>query len=151
MNIEQVMNKIVHTCRASDSLRFPAQLMWEHDVGCVPVVDEEGRPVSMVTDRDLLMCTYFTGKSLEDQTVSQAMSKELHVIHVGHSIQSASALMRAKQVRRLPVVDAAGKLAGIVSVNDLALAGGKGRVVNPEELTAMLASICQPRRSATQV
>lgn len=148
MNIEQVMNKNVHTCRSSDSLRFPAQLMWEHDIGCVPVVDEETRPVSMVTDRDLLMCAYFTGKPLEEQTVAQAMSKELHVIHVGQSVQSASALMRAKQVRRLPVVDAAGKLAGIVSVNDLALAGGKGRAVKPEELSAMLTSICQPRRLA---
>ena len=148
MNIEEVMKKSVRTCQASDSAKVPAQLMWQHDIGCVPVVDGEGKPVGMITDRDLLMSTYFTGKPLDEQSVAQASSKEIHFVKMGQTIQSAEAVMRAKQVRRLPVVDQAGKLAGIVSLVDLALAGGKGRAVKPDELTATLASICQPRRAA---
>jgi CBS domain-containing protein len=148
MNVEDVMNRKVHTCRAEDSLNVPAKLMWERDVGCIPVVDADGRPVGMITDRDICMSSYFAGKPLEQQAVSQAMAKKLHAARLGQSIQSAEELMRTKQIRRLPVVDNAGKLVGILSLNDLALAAGKARAVKPDELTATLASICQPRQRA---
>jgi len=148
MSVEDVMNRKVHTCRPEDSLKVPAQLMWERDVGCIPVVDLDARPVGMITDRDICMSCYFTGKPLDQQDVRQAMAKKVHAAREGQSIQSAEELMRSKQIRRLPVVDKAGKLVGIVSVNDLALAAGKERAVKPDEVAATLASICQPRHRA---
>ena len=147
MNIEEAMHKKVYTCRAEDSMRSAAQLMWEQDIGCVPVIDDTGKAIGMVTDRDLLMSTHLTGKRLEELPVSQAMSKEVYSARVGQSVESAGALMRNKQVRRLPVVDGAGKLAGVVSLNDLAIAGGRARAVKAEDVTATLASICQPRQA----
>ena len=64
MKVEQVMNRNVKTCRSSDSLDRAAQLMWENDCGCVPIVDDEGRGVGMVTDRDVCMAAYTQGGPL---------------------------------------------------------------------------------------
>jgi CBS domain-containing protein len=148
VKIEQVMTRKVYTCRAEDGMNVAAGLMWEHDVGCVPVVDETGKAIGMITDRDICMSAYFTGKRLQDTPVAEAMAKVVHAAHAGQTVQSAETMMRTRQVRRLPVVDTDGKLVGIVSLNDLALAAGRVRDVKPEELTATLASICQPRQSA---
>ena len=148
MNVEEVMNRKVHTCRPEDSLKVPAKLMWEQDVGCIPVVDLETRPVGMITDRDICMSCYFTGKALDQQDVRQAMARKVHAARLGQSVESAEELMGSKQIRRLPVVDKSGKLVGILSVNDLALAAGEERAVKSDEVAATLASICQPRHRA---
>jgi len=145
VTIDEVMNGEVFTCRPDDSLATTAQLMWDHDIGSVPVIDADKKPIGMVTDRDVCMSAYFSGKPLAEQTVSQAMSREVHAARLGQSVQTVEGLMRAKQVRRVPVVDDSGKIAGIVTVNDLALTAGKSRSVKPDELTNVLASICQPR------
>jgi len=150
MNIEKVMNAKVSTCRPEDSLNTAAKLMWENDIGSVPVVDSANKPIGMITDRDIGMSAYLTGKPLPQLKVSEVMSKDIHTVRETQSTEIAGETMRAKQVRRLPVVNANGRLVGLVSLNDLALAAGKdtGRAVNPEQLTAILASICQPRRAA---
>ncbi len=148
MNIESLMNREVYTCRAEDSLNLAARLMWEGDVGCIPVIDADRKPIGVITDRDIAMAAFLSDAPLSSQQVSRSMSKAIRVARVGQSVHSAAELMRTEQLHRLPVVDADGKLAGIVSINDLALAAGS-RSVRPlktEELAATLASICQPRR-----
>ena len=148
MKVDEVMNRNVYSCKPEDTLRYAAQLMWQHDIGCLVVIGEGGKALGMVTDRDLLMCAHLSGKGLEHQAVSQAMSKELHALELGRSVRDAEALMKSKQVRRLAIVNPEGRVAGIVSLNDLALAAGSRRAVKPEEVVATLASICQPRPMA---
>ena len=145
MKVEEVMNATVYTCKPSDSLNAAAQLMWARDIGCLAVIDDQGKAVGMVTDRDLLMCTHLSGKHLAEEVVSTAMSKTLHSVRLGESVQTAESMMQKSQVRRLAVVNAEGRIAGILSLNDLALAAGKKRDIRPEEVVATLASICQPR------
>lgn len=145
MKIERLMNPDVQTCRPGDSLATAAQKMWTHDIGCLVVTDDNGKPLGMVTDRDILMCAHFGGVALGTERVARAMSKEIHAVQFGQSVSEAEALMKLKQVRRLAVVDRTGKLTGIVSLNDLALAAGPGIDVRPEDVAATLASICQPR------
>ena len=148
MDIDLLMNTNIRTCRADDSAKRAAGLMWDADIGSLPVVDASGRPIGMITDRDLLMAAHFTGKSLDALCVLEAMSKQVYVARAGGSLQNASELMRLKQVRRLPVVDSSGRLIGIVSVNDFALAGGRSAELNADVVVTTLASICQPRRNA---
>jgi CBS domain-containing protein len=52
------------TCGPSDTLNRAAQLMWENDCGCLPMADEGGRPIGMITDRDSCMCAYTRGLPL---------------------------------------------------------------------------------------
>lgn len=145
MKVEEVMNRTVYACKPHDSLKVAAQLMWAHDIGCVAVADEQGKALGMVTDRDLLMCAHLSGKPLGEEVVSSAMSKTLHAVRLGESVQAAERLMQASQVRRLVVIGAEGRIAGILSLNDLALAAGKRKDVRPEDVVATLASISQPR------
>jgi len=145
VNVDEIMNRKICSCKPEDTLRQAAELMWQHDIGSLVVIGGDGKALGVVTDRDLLMCAYLNGKALEHQTVSQAMSKELHSLELGKSVRDAEALMQSKQVRRLVIVDREGRAAGIISLNDLALAAGSRRAVKPEEVVATLASICQPR------
>ena len=58
MNVEQIMNREVRSCGPHDPLNKAAQIMWDTPCGAVPVVDEQGRPVGFLTDRDVCMAAY---------------------------------------------------------------------------------------------
>ena len=63
MRVEQLMSRPVHCCRPEDTLACAAQLMWDHDCGCVPVVAADGTGLAgIITDRDICMCAYFQNK-----------------------------------------------------------------------------------------
>jgi predicted transcriptional regulator len=59
--IEKLMHRPVVTCHVNDSLANAARLLWEQDCGALPVVDERGRVVAMITDRDICMVAYTQG------------------------------------------------------------------------------------------
>jgi len=153
MKIERIMTRPVKTCRRNDSMRVASQLMWEGDVGCIPVVDEDNRPVGMITDRDIAMAAYTQGKKLEDMPVESAMAREVFTCAPGDPVSAAEQLMQQAQVRRLPVVDADGVLLGIVSMNDLALEAarekGRGKAeLRLEDVSLTLARIGEHRHQA---
>ena len=98
------------------------------------------------------MAAYFTGESLPSMLISEHMSKEVFTAEPGQNIESAEELMRSKQVRRLPVLDDARALVGMVTLGDVARAaaarGRKGVAV--EDVAATLAAVSQPRPAPTQ-
>ena len=148
MRVERVMTRQVRTCRAHDTLAEAAQVMWEGDIGCLPVVDEHRRVLSVVTDRDVAMCAYFSGRPLWDTPVSEAMSKRLVMVQGYDELERVEDEMRTAQVHRVPVVNAVGLLVGIITLNDLAhhrhgKAVGEG--LSPDEVATTLAAISTPR------
>ena len=151
MKVEQLMSRDVKTCQATEMLNRAAQLMWENDCGCVPVVDEDGRAVGMITDRDVCMAAYTQGRPLDALLVASAMARDLRSCHATDTIVEAESIMRAAQVRRLPVVDPEGRLIGLLSVNDIAREAERGRgtrrkpAVAGEELAMTLAAISTSR------
>ena len=120
MKIRDLMTESVSTCKAQDSLSKPAQIMWDSDCGAVPVVDEQRRVIGVITDRDIAMAAYLQGKTLAESRVFTVMSRDVETISPDDSPAMAELVMQRRQVRRLPVVDDAGKLLGIVSLGDLA-------------------------------
>jgi CBS domain-containing protein len=98
-----------------------AQLMIDNDCGQIPVVDASGRPVGVVTDRDIAVRLVASGKA--DATAADAMSAPCRSVAADGNVQDAVPLMEPAKIRRVPVVDGDGRLAGIVSIADLALAG----------------------------
>jgi CBS domain-containing protein len=152
MKIEQLMKRPVRTCQSEDSLDHAAQLMWEADCGCVPVVDGDGRLLAMITDRDICMAAHFQGGPLRALKVKNAMSKSKGVFagKPYDKIADAESIMRSNQVRRLPVVDEENRVVGIVSLNDIAAeasaeAGTKKREVRLNEVGRTLGDICRHR------
>jgi CBS domain-containing protein len=150
MKIEHLMTREVQTCHPADPLTNAAQKMWDHDIGSLPVIDDGGNVVGMITDRDICMAAYTQGRTLSEIPVVIAMSKELFGCSLNDSIKDAEESLRSHQIRRLPVLSEDRKLLGIVSVSDIVReaereVGFKNREVSTQEVTATLATVCQPR------
>lgn len=107
MNVAELMLSPVHTCLKQDNLARAAQIMWEHDSGALPVLDDLGlgEPVAMITDRDICMAAYTQGKPLSEIQVTTAASHHLTSVPSDDSVQFALSLMAKHQVHRLPVAD----------------------------------------------
>jgi CBS-domain-containing membrane protein len=147
MKVSEVMSKVAYTSHPWETLNEAARWMWEKDCGVVPVVDEAEHVVGMLTDRDICMAAYTTGRALADLKVESAMSRRLVACLADHSLEAAADLMAQNKVRRLPVLDADGKLQGVLSLNDLARApermGSGQRRAILEKVAQSLASICE--------
>lgn len=115
----EIMTKNVRTATRRSSLREVAALMREGDMGAVPIVDGE-RLVGIVTDRDIVVRAVCDGKG-PDSEVSEAMTTELFTVKPDDFVFEAVRLMGDKQVRRVPVVNDDGSLAGIIAMADVAL------------------------------
>jgi CBS domain-containing protein len=147
MRVQEVMARDPKTCRANDTLVAAARILWDHDCGCVPVVDDQGRPVGIVTDRDACMAAYTRGRRLDEIAVHGAMARTLFTCRADDGLAQAVALMQQKQVRRLPVVDERGRLCGVLSIADALRAAVVGRDLQAPVLGA-LAAIAAPRQLA---
>jgi CBS domain-containing protein len=119
MLVKDVMTKSPVCCKPGDKLDRIAKLMQERDCGVVPVCDG-ARVVGMITDRDITCRGVASGKPPAAIAVADVMTKTVFSIRDGQSAEAAIDLMKEKQVRRLPVLDEAGHLVGIVAPSDLA-------------------------------
>ena len=149
------MTKDVATCGPNDPLNQAAQLMWERDCGFVPVVEspERRRVVGVVTDRDACMAAYTRGQSLPEIRVGDVMSTRIRACKPSDDLATAEETMREAQVHRLPVVDDADQLLGVISLADISReaarqTGSRSREVTPAEIGETVARIRQPRAIA---
>ncbi len=154
--VSELMTKNVAAVRTSDPLSSAAKLMWDRDCGVVPVIDAGNeRVLGMITDRDICMAAWMKGRSPGDISVSEAMSPKLYSCGPQDSIMVAENMMRAKQIRRLPVIDGNGRLVGILSLADIVRrtrpqnSKDKTAPIAADDVASMLAEICQPSRSPT--
>jgi CBS domain-containing protein len=138
--ITEIMASPVFSCLPSDTLASVAGLMRDRDVGCAPVVDEGGRVVGMITDRDISAVAYTRGLPLSQIEVATAMSSTVLACSSRQTLAEAETIMRRGRVRRTPVIDDAGQLVGIISLNDLA------RVSKPRRTDGIGAEVLGQRR-----
>lgn len=150
MKVVELMTRAVVSVRAHDSLGAAARLMWDHDCGAVPVLDDADRVVGMLTDRDICMATWSRDRSPWQIQASEAMSRELFHCSPNDTIAAVENLLREKQLRRMPVLDHKGELVGILSLADIARRGNQAALSGPntDHVTATLASICRPQAHA---
>jgi CBS domain-containing protein len=107
----------VVTASPKDSLACVAGRMQGHNVGAV-VVTENDKPVGIVTDRDLALA--MGARAVSPQApVEKVMASNVRTIFAEEGVFTATRQMRDYEVRRLPVVDAEGRLVGIVTLDDL--------------------------------
>jgi CBS domain-containing protein len=118
--VSRVMTRDVVTCALTDTLHRAAQIMWERDCGAVPTVDAAGRAVGIITDRDLTMGAFTQGLPLVAIPVGRVASGRVFSVPLGASVDDVALVMRSERVRRVVVVDADAKVAGIVALADVA-------------------------------
>jgi len=117
MNIRDVMTSNPRTVSPNDTNQNAARVMRDEDTGAVPVV-ENGRPIGMVTDRDIVVRAVANGEL--NRPVRDVVSGNVVTARPDMSTKEAAQLMSEYQVRRLPVVEN-DCLVGIVSIGDLAV------------------------------
>jgi CBS domain-containing protein len=104
------------------SLREIAQMMVEHDCGCVPIVENMAtkKPVGTITDRDITIRAFATGQNPAELKASDAMTMGVTTIMPDASIEKCADVMEDKKIRRVVVVNDDGKVVGMVAQADIA-------------------------------
>ena len=146
MRVRDVMSTTVAACALDDTLERAAQLMWDRDCGCIPLVDDAARVIGIVTDRDICMTALMRRLPLAQIHARTAASHCVFVVHEDDPLEVARDLLGRKQVRRLPVVDRNGHLVGIVSLADLAIRVDDDKeTLHPKRIADVLAAVSLPR------
>jgi CBS domain-containing protein len=122
-NVTSVMTANPACCTAKTPLKDVAKMMIEYDCGEIPVVDDGGAPVGVITDRDITIRAVAEGRDIKSTCAGDCMSSPAQTVTEDTSLRDAVCLMESAKIRRVPVVDNGGRLTGIVSIADLALAG----------------------------
>jgi CBS domain-containing protein len=124
MNAHELCQRNVVTVRRHEELGVAAWMMRERNVGCLVVVDPAGamggeRPVGMLTDRDIVTHVIVRATDPRDVSVEDVMMRHPVTVWTTSSLEDALQRMREGRVRRVPVVDERGRLAGILALDDI--------------------------------
>lgn len=122
MSVGELCNRDVVVAERNLGVREAAQLMRTHHVGDLVIVEGEGaarRPVGIVTDRDIVVEVVAAGVSPEVLKVGDIMGPSVATVRENEGVFEALRYMRDQGVRRMPVVDGAGALVGILTLDDL--------------------------------
>lgn len=135
--VTDVMTRNVRTLTPSDTVASAAKAMDELDVGVIPVCEGD-KLLGMVTDRDLVVRAVAQGLN-GDTPLSKVMSTEVRTARETDDLDTVLADMASSQIRRLPVLDGAERLVGIISIGDIAVKGQ-----DEEDVGQSLAEISAP-------
>lgn len=147
MAIGEICSREVVYLRRGENIRTAAELMRQHHVGSLVVVDngEAGcAPVGIITDRDIVVAVVALGLDPKSIRAEDLMSPELATVGESAGVAETAELMRAKGLRRLPVTDSRGVLVGIVAADDLLS-------LLAEELSALATMISRQHRREAEV
>jgi CBS domain-containing protein len=117
IEIHDVMVNKVITIKKQTTIENAVKLMNKHEIGCL-VVEEEGKPVGILTERDLLKRVLATSKETRKMKVGHIMTNELISVPPTMNVEEAARLMCQKKIKKLPVVEN-GKLLGLVTLTDI--------------------------------
>jgi len=122
MRVREIMSSSPVCCDAQSSLLDVARLMVEHDCGEIPIVDagDSGRPIGVVTDRDITCRTVALGRNPLELRAEDVMSTPVISVTPEMSVEDCCRAMEEHLIRRVPVVDEAGRCCGVVSQADIA-------------------------------
>ena len=140
MLVSEVMTDKVVSADGYASLGDVASLMRDRNVGSVVICDGD-RPVAMITDRDIALAVAADGAD-RSRPVKPYAAQPLVTGDAEMDVEEAAAVMVQNRVRRLPVVDGDGALAGIVTLDDLAVRTGDAEIA--QQITSKVARAALP-------
>ncbi len=121
MFVNEIMTQSPACCNTDSSLKSVAKMMAENDCGCIPVVEKDGgKPVGVITDRDIVIRSVAEGKNPLDLTAGDVMTDTVVTVTPKTTVEECCSVMETNQIRRIAVVDESGGCCGIVSQADIA-------------------------------
>lgn len=118
MKVAAICTRLPETVSGDDTVLSAAQQMMEHEVGSLVVTDADGFPDGIVTDRDIVLRCVAEQLHAEKTKISQVMTADPLTVNEDAAVEVALELMADREVRRLVVTNDAGRVAGIVSLDD---------------------------------
>jgi CBS domain-containing protein len=146
MKVKDVMNPDAKAIWITESLADAAKSMWVNDCGILPIIKDGRKVVGMISDRDICMGTAMKDSNPSGISVEEVMSGEVYEATPDEDVEKALQTMREHKVRRLPVINPEGELAGILSMNDIVLKAkdSKGNAqINYADVVETYQAICQ--------
>jgi len=140
MNLGDIMTKNPETAQVMDSIVDVASMMKDLNVGFMPILDGDNL-VGVVTDRDITVRAVAEGMDIQNASIGEIMSSDLHIATPDMSIDEAANIMEEFQIRRLPILNENNMLIGVVSLGDIAV-----RTKDLEEAGEILEEISEPSR-----
>lgn len=119
MSVGRICTREVMTADPDESVEEAAIRMRHRSVGTLLVLNGHQQPIGIVTDRDLVVRVIALGKNPKTTPLGEVMTAHPERIPEDMSIETALSLMRSRGLRRYPVVDAHGKLVGLVTLDDI--------------------------------
>ena len=137
MLVDDIMSREVVFVEPKESVLTVAKLMKNHNIGVVPVVEND-EVLGVITDRDIVMCIAEFNFDLANTEAQKLMSETVYSVRPGADVSDALALMKKQQIRRLPVIEE-GTLVGMLSIGDIAISS-----YNDEEISEAICEISMP-------
>jgi CBS domain-containing protein len=116
----EIMTRNPMAAHSDSAVRDVARVMRDENTGIVPIVDDDGRLLGVVTDRDIVVRSIAEGNDPLTMRAADLMSADVEVVNPDESVRDVVHLMGDRQVRRIPVVDQDDVLVGIISRADVA-------------------------------
>lgn len=155
MKVAEVMTQDVQSCTPETNLAAAAIQMWNGDCGVLPVVDNDGRVIGIITDRDICIAAATNHQDIAGIKVGEVTTGEVQSCAPEMNVRDALKIFEHARVRRLPVLDTNNKLQGILSMNDIVLrtVGRDQRSgdVSYAEVVNTFKAICTPHTKAAAV
>ena len=120
MLVKEVMVKEVIKIDKNETVLQACNMYRDYKIGSL-VVTEKGKCIGIVTERDLIERTICTGKNPKNTKVSEIMSSNIKTIHALESLEKAIEIMKANNIKKLPVV-VNEEIVGIITVTDISKA-----------------------------
>jgi CBS domain-containing protein len=136
MKVKEVMMGTPYHIPLEANLGMATELMWRGNCGFLPVVDAASKVCGVITDRDICVALGTRNQTAGQVQVGDVVQCNVHACKAEDDIHIALQTMREGHVRRLPVVDLNGKLAGVVSMDDLLVRAEPSRIGKEPELSA---------------
>ncbi len=146
MKVVDVMMGTPYYCRPETNLGVATELMWTGNCGFLPVVQNDGKVIGIITDRDICIALGTRGRPSGEVTVAEVMSPKVCACAPEEDIHAALRAMREGHVRRLPVITREGVLVGVISMDDVLLRAepptlGKAPELSSEEIVKTFRAI----------
>jgi CBS domain-containing protein len=148
MQVREIMTAPPITCSPQTSLSIAASHMADADCGILPVIDDRRKLVGVITDRDICLAVSRTNRNALNISVREVMTRKVVSVGPGDDMRRALALMRSARVRRVPVVDDAGCVVGLLSIDDLVVRGSPLDDVAAREIVETLHDMAARRPRA---
>lgn len=152
MKVKRVMTKDPTCCLPSESAQHAAGIMRDEHAGIVPVIDNEQHRtiVGVVTDRDLCMNVVAEGRDPRVVPVDECMTTKVVTCSPEDSVERVTELMRENQIRRVPVINEARELLGIVALADVVERANVKTTQTHETLKKVSAPSAEPSKPRAQ-